>query len=285
MRRVAGIIMAVLLATAAGMLIGAKRLDDIAAARPDLALRSGADTYFIPSGFVRSGGWRIQLMRVAGCWDARDAAILAAAASISGCRSMRGVELALPLALLAPEVAQAFHKPQLKAVFWPSYEPPDEDIAALADALAGRGDFAARKIVLHEEWKLWRVESAASPWVYLLFDQPRSRDVREAARLYAGRCYRPVRMSDAGVTCSFALHAGASAVIEFALGPDEVMSFVPLREALLARAAEWRREARVSVKIPALGQDGLGAGVLVERDLVGRRLGVRGDLARLARGR
>ena len=43
------------------------------------------------------------------------------------------------------------------------------------------------------------------------------------------------------MTCSFALHVGTSAVLEFNLAADEMMSFVSLREALMARAGEWRK--------------------------------------------
>lgn len=282
--RIVGIILAVLAATAAGLLVGVKRLDEIAASRADLAVRSGGETYFIPSAFVRSGGLSVQLMRLAGCWDARDAPYVEAAASLSDCGKVHSIKLVLATSALGADVAQTIHKPSLTLFFWPEYRPPDEEIVAVDGAIAARGDFSGRQVTWREDWKLWRVEVAASPWVYLLIDQPRSGDMRELARLYAGRCYRPERVGDAGMTCEFALRVGSAAVVEFSLGADEMMSFVQVREALLARVAEWRREPQVSMKIAALGQDFLRARVFVERDFVRRRLGMRRELARAMRG-
>jgi len=241
MRRIVAIALAVVLVTGASALVGAKRLDEIAAARPALAVRSGSETYLIPTMYVRSSGLSVQLMRLAGCWDARDAAYVAAAASVVDCR-VRRVELALPSALFGDAVTETFRAPELKARFWSAYWPPQSDVVDLFDAIGGHREWVGRQVVLHQDWKLWRVESPTSPWVFVLTDQPRAGGLAELSRLYAGRCYRPERGSDAGMTCDFALRVGASAAIEFALGADEMMSFPSLHDAVLARVGEWRRE-------------------------------------------
>jgi hypothetical protein len=245
MRRVVAIIGAVLLATSAGALIGAKRLDEIAAGRPVLAVRAGAETYLIPTSYVRSGGLSVQLMRLAGCWDARDGAYFAAAASVVDCH-VRSVALALPAPLFGEAVTETFHASELDARFWPTYAAPTEDMRDLADAVHGQRDWSGRQVTLRADWKLWRVESPASPWVFLLSDEPKSGDLAELSRLYAGRCYRPERVGDAGMTCDFALRVGSEAAVEFSLGADEMMSFAGLRDVLLARVGEWRHEPNVA---------------------------------------
>jgi hypothetical protein len=244
--RVFGIVLAIVLAAATGLVVGAKRLDEVAAARADLAVRSGAETYYIPSEFVRSSGWRVQMARLSGCWDARDAAMLAGMSSMFDCSAPHGVALALPVAQLGEELAQSFHKQRLALVFWPHYEPTPDDLLPLANAFAGYGDFAQRQITLRQDWKLWRIETPASPWVYLTNGELRSRDGFELRRLYAGRCYRPEHVGDAGMTCDFTLRVGAEAAVQFSLGADEMMSFPSLRDALLARVVAWRRDAAVA---------------------------------------
>lgn len=245
MRRVVAVIGAILLAMGAGAVIGAKRLDEIAAARPVLAVRSGAEVYPIPTEFVRSSGLRVQLMRLAGCWDARDGAYLAAAGYAVDCGT-RHVALDVPASLFGADVADSFHKPKLEVLFWPTYSPPPDDVRDLSDAYQGRGDWTGRLVTVRADWKLWRVESAASPWVFLLSGEPRRGDAAELASLYAGRCYRPERVGDAGMTCNFVLRTGASAAIEFSLGPDEMMSFPAWRDGLQTLAADWRKAPAVA---------------------------------------
>jgi hypothetical protein len=246
MRRVVAVAMAVVLAMGAGALIGAKRLDEIAAARPVLAVRSAGETYFIPTEYVRSSGLRVQLMRLAGCWDARDGAYLEAAVSVVDCRA-RSVALTLPAPLFGETVAAMFRAPKLNARFWPAYVVPSEDLKDIADAMRGEREWAGRQVTLRADWKLWRVESTAGPWVFLLSDAPKRGDFAELSRLYAGRCYRPERIGDAGMTCDFVLRVGTEAAVEFSLGADEMMSFASLRDALLARVGEWRREPAVAL--------------------------------------
>lgn len=247
MQRLIAIIGAVLLTMGAGVLVGAKRLDEVAAARPVLAVRSGPETYLIPTAFVRSGGLRVQLMRLAGCWDARDGAYFVAAASFVDCR-VRSIALALPAPMFGDAVTETFRARELDARFWPVYVAPSQELADLAGAMRGQRDWAGRQVTLRADWKLWRVESTTSPWMFLLSAEPKHGDVAELSRLYAGRCYRPERVGDAGMTCDFALRVGAEAAIEFSLGADEMMSFVGLRDALLARVGEWRREPAVAMR-------------------------------------
>ena len=63
--------------------------------------------------------------------------------------------------------------------------------------------------------------------------------VRICNRLDAGRRYRPEPASDAGITCTFVLRIGNKAAIEYNLGPDEMMSFVPVRKGLMAKTSSW----------------------------------------------
>ena len=51
-------------------------------------------------------------------------------------------------------------------------------------------------------------------------------------------------MSDAGITCTFVLRIGPKAAIEYSLGPDEMMSFVPVRDGLMAKTSSWRKPHR-----------------------------------------
>lgn len=210
-------------------------------AHADVAVRAGEETYFIPARVVRTEGWQTDLMRAAGCWDARDAAIISGIQTLAGCDKVRRVSLALPISMLGLDVAMVVHKPVLAMTFWPVYEPPIDEVAGLMEAWGGKGAWAGRRSVLRADWQLWRLETPGSEWVYLLANAPQKGDEAELSRLYAGRCYRPEKESDAGMTCNFALRAGTSAVMEFALSADEMMSFAALREALMARASEWRR--------------------------------------------
>ena len=245
--RAVAILGAFIAAAAAALFFGKMQLDATANARGDVAVRAGSETYFIPAKFVRTDGYRTDLLRVAGCWDARDAAMISGIASLAGCDTSHRVPLVLPTSIFGLDVAMGIHKPQINAVFWPNYVAPDEVTAELADAWGGRGTWAGRRSILRADWQMWRLESAASPWVYLLANVPQKGDEAELGRLSAGRCYRPEKSSDAGMTCNFALHIGETAVLEFTLGADEMMSVVALREALQARAAEWRKGPAVAV--------------------------------------
>ena len=63
-------------------------------------------------------------------------------------------------------------------------------------------------------------------------------------------------MSDVGINCDFVLTVGPNAAIEYALGPDEIMSMVPLREGVVAATASWRDPGAVNrPREPAVAQN------------------------------
>ena len=88
-------------------------------------------------------------------------------------RTCGSVALALPVTLLDPTVAEGAYKRELDARFWPVYSPPLEEVDDLGAAIRGERDWAGRQVTLRAEWKLWRVESPATPWVFLLSDDAR----------------------------------------------------------------------------------------------------------------
>jgi len=248
MRWVMMILGALIVAAAAALFFGRMWLDATTQARGDVAVQAGKELYYIPAKFVRTDGWRTDLMRVAGCWDARDAAMVSGIGPMVGCDTVRRVPLMLPTSIFGLDVGLGIHKPEIEAVFWPNYVAPDEVTEELSDAWAGRGAWVGRSSILRADWQMWRLESGSSPWVYLLANVPQKGDAEELGRLSAGRCYRPEKSSDAGMTCNFALHIGETAVLEFTLGADEMMSVVALRHALQARAAEWRKGSAVALR-------------------------------------
>ena len=219
-------------------LIGLKaHLDRTAAKYPDVAVRAGSETYFIPRQFVRNDGWRADAQRLAGCWDAREAGLVPVAASVTACGE-RPLDLNIPANLLGLAAAEALRGHPLAATFWPSYAPPTEHLTQAAEAWRGQGAWTNRSVARRSDWQLVQIVSPASPWIYLLTAEPATGDL---AKVYAGRCYRPEPLSDVGMTCELVLRIGNRAAIEYALGPDEVMQFSVLRESLLAQASIWRR--------------------------------------------
>jgi hypothetical protein len=67
-------------------LLGVKAMLDLSSARyPDVAIRAGAATYFIPRTIILNGdSFSADLARVSGCWDVREAGMVQAAASVAG---------------------------------------------------------------------------------------------------------------------------------------------------------------------------------------------------------
>jgi hypothetical protein len=223
-------------------LIGLKAYVDHAHLKySDIAVKSGSATYFIPRAFVAGGGWRADLMRVAGCWDAREAGVLPAVAGLTTCGNERSLNLRIPSRSLGAEADAALRGSALDAVFWPSYAPPVAHLQQLVQAWAGQGEWAGRFVVRRDDWQLVRLESVRSPWVPLLTEEPQTADPSELAALYAGRCYRPDALSDVGMTCAVALRLDGGAVIEYAIGPDEGPSFAHLRQAVAAEAKGWMK--------------------------------------------
>lgn len=219
-------------------------LDRTALQYPDVALRAGEEVYYVPRDMVGGDkGFRADFQRLAGCWDAREPGLLPAAKVIAACGSAQSVRLKVAAKDLGIDAEIGLRGKPLALTLWPDYRPPGEHLPQLVDAWARKGSWADRRIILRADWMLFRVESAASPWVHLLTHEPEKGDDVELANLYAGRCYRPEQKSDAGITCTFVLRVGRSAAIEYELGPDEMMSFVPIRDALIAKTSSWLRPA------------------------------------------
>ncbi|NOT41194.1 MAG: hypothetical protein HOP13_11945 [Alphaproteobacteria bacterium] len=212
----------------------------------DVAVKAGTATYLIPRAFVEGGGWRADMMRVAGCWDAREAGVLPVTASAAGCGAERSLRLRIPARVLGAEVEAALRGKILDAMFWTSYLPPAGHMTQLAHAWAGHGEWAGRLVVPREDWGLVRLQSPRSPWVPLLTAEPQTGDPNELAALYAGRCYRPDALSDIGMTCAVAVRTAQGAVLEYELGPDEVGSFALLRQAMTALTAAWLSPQRTA---------------------------------------
>lgn len=211
---------------------------------PDIAVKAGAATYFVPRAYVADSGWRADLMRLGGCWDAREAGVLPVAASVANCNGERSLKLRIPARALGPEAEAMLRGKPLEAVFWTAYVPPAEHMPQLVQAWAGRGEWEGRLAVRRDDWGLVRLQTARSPWVPLLTAEPQTGDPSELAALYAGRCYRPDALSDIGMTCAVALRTAHGAVLEFALGPDEVGGFAMLKQAVAGAVAAWLVQQR-----------------------------------------
>jgi hypothetical protein len=217
-------------------------LDRTALQYPDVAVRAGEETYYIPREMIEgTNGFRTDFQRLAGCWDAREAGLLPAAAAIAQCGTAKSMRLDIAAKVLGADAEIALRAKPLDVTFWPDYEPPGEHLPALVEAWARRGQWAGRKIVLRADWMVFRLETPNAPWVHLLTHEPTNGDEAELRRLYAGRCYRPEPTSDAGITCTMVLRVGGNAAVEYELGPDEMMSLVPIRDGLVAATANWRK--------------------------------------------
>jgi hypothetical protein len=226
------------------LVIGTKAyLDRTVLQYPDVAVRAGADTYFIPRAMVKTEGWTADLQRLAGCWDAREGGLISAASELANCNGANGLPLKIPAQDLGADAQIGLHDKPLPVQFWRAYTPPDDHLPQLAKAWAGAGEWAGRRLILRADWRMFRLEAPGTPWVYLLKMEPQRGTAEELAGLYAGRCYRPEPMNDAGLTCNFVLPVGPGAAIEYSLGPDEMMSMVPLRDGLIAATSSWLRPA------------------------------------------
>ena len=226
-------------------LIGLKvHIDQSALKYSDVAVRTdGREVYHIPRSIIESGGWRDDLLRFAGCWDAREAGVLPMAASLAGCEARPALRLRIPAEQLGAEASAALNGQPLNASFWQSYTPPAAHMAMLSQAWAGQGEWAGRYVVPRDDWQSVRLETVNTPWVPLLVSEPASGDPAVLALLYAGRCYRPDAHSDIGMTCSVVIRLRNGAAIEYEVGPDQIGAFLALRSAVLGRVAGWRTGA------------------------------------------
>lgn len=222
-------------------LIGLKaHLDRAVLKYPDIAVRSGHEAYFIPRAMiVERDGWRGDLRRFAGCYDAREAGVIQASAIVAGCDAPQMLALSVPARALGFEAEGVLRGKPLVAVFWSSYVPPAEHLPQLAQAWAGRGEWVGRRAVPRADWSVVRLESAATPWVPLIAREPVAGET--IGSLYAGRCYKPEPLSDIGSTCTVVVRLGHAAAVEFSLGPDEVADLAAVRGGLAAAIAGWKR--------------------------------------------
>jgi hypothetical protein len=213
-------------------LLGVKAMLDVSSGRyPDVAVRAGASTYFIPRTLILNGDtFSADLARVSGCWDAREAGMVQATASIAGCERPR----ALHLDLSGVQASHPFAGRHMASVaFWRNYSPPVQHMQELAPQIG--------RVPTYERagWKMLRIDLPGSPWVYLFSRAPQSAE--DAQRVYAGRCYRSDIGTDIGMTCTVVERLAGDAALEYALGPEGVAEMAQVRADALSLLAKWRR--------------------------------------------
>lgn len=213
------------------LVVGLKaHLDLRARDHADIAVRAVGTVYRIPSAIVTNGeGWRVDLMRLAGCWDVRHAGLVPVLAPAVDCSEARA--LALDLARLE-ETPATLSAHAIDVVFWTRFEPPGSHLQALS-ALVGRvqPQHSSR-------WQLYRLDEPGTPWVYLLTHTPRT--VADVPAAYAGRCYRADIGTDIGMTCTLVERLPGGAALAFSLGPEGVVVMPDVRAQAVALAQGWR---------------------------------------------
>ena len=220
-------------------LLGLKALLDVSAQRfPDVAVRAASTFYRLPSVIVSNGeGWRSDLMRLAGCWDARHEGFVAGLAGVAGCDAPRALMLDVSR-LAAPPAQLAAHG--VDVVFWTRYNPPHSHLQALSP-LVGRvsTQFSAA-------WQLHRMDEPGTPWVYLMTREPLT--LADAAHAYAGRCYRADVGSDIGMTCTLVERLEGGAALSYSLGPEGVAMMPAIRDEVSTLVRGWSGARGVPVK-------------------------------------
>lgn len=213
------------------LVVGLKaHLDLRARDKADIAVRAAGAVYRIPSAIVTNGeGWRVDLKRLAGCWDVRHAGLLPALAPAARCSEARA--LALDLAKLEgrPAVLSAH---AVNVVFWTRFEPPVSHLQALVALVGSVGPQHSSR------WQLYRLDEPGTPWVYLLTHVPRTG--AEVADAYAGRCYRADIGTDIGMTCTLVERLPGGGALAFSLGPEGVVVLPDVRAEAVALAQGWR---------------------------------------------
>jgi len=204
-------------------------LDLSARDQADIAVRAAGSVYRIPTAIVTNGeGWRVDLMRLAGCWDVRHAGLVPALAPATDCAEARA--FALDLARLEERPAQ-LSAHAVDVVFWTRFEPPASHLEALSGLV---GQVTPKH---SSRWQLYRLDEPGTPWVYLLTYPPRT--VSEAAAAYAGRCYRADIGTDIGMTCSLVERLPGGGALSFSLGPEGVVVLPEVRAQAVALAQAW----------------------------------------------
>ena len=212
-------------------LLGVKAMLDLSSARHrDIAVHAGADVYHVPRSVVLNEDTvSADLARLSGCWDAREAGMVPAAASFAGCHEPRALHLELSrLASVPPLLARHASGVAL----WRNYEPPAQHLDEILP-VAGRAVTYARA-----DWGFQRLDVPGTPWVYLFTRPPLTADVVRAA--YAGRCFRSDIGTDIGMTCTVVERLPGGAAFEYSLGPDGVAELAPVRAEVNALLAAWR---------------------------------------------
>lgn len=205
-------------------------LDLRARDQADIAVRAADIVYRIPSSIVTNGeGWRTDLMRLAGCWDARQAGLVPALAPAADCDEARALALDLARLEVRPAQLSAY---AVDVVFWTRFEPPASHLQALSGLV---GQVAPQH---SSRWQLYRLDEPGTPWVYLLTYPPRT--VAEASAAYAGRCYRADIGTDIGMTCSLVERLPGGGALSFSLGPEGVAVLPGVRLEAVALVQGWR---------------------------------------------
>jgi hypothetical protein len=128
-------------------LLGVKAMLDLSSGRyPDVAIRAGASTYFIPRTIILNGdSFSADLARVSGCWDAREAGMVHATASVAGCDTPR----ALHLDLSGVQALHPFAGQYMTSVaFWRNYVPPAQHLQELRTAHRARADLRTGRLAV-----------------------------------------------------------------------------------------------------------------------------------------
>jgi hypothetical protein len=222
-------------------LIGLKAHIDLTAGKyRDVAVRAGNAVYFVPRNLVKNiDGWRADLLRLSGCWDARENGVVMAAASFAGCAEPQALQLDLTRLSRTIDGGIVPDGAPKDFALWRNYSVPGEHLRELRQAWAGEGAWMNRRVVGKGDWQLFRIESAGAPWIYLLSAEPeRSLDI---APYYAGRCFRPDSTGDLGMSCSFVSHLGYGVALEYTLDADNLSRFPLIRDRSAALVRSWRR--------------------------------------------
>jgi hypothetical protein len=223
---------------AGAALLGLKALVDLSARQhADVAVRTATFVYHLPAAIVtNAGGWRTDLRRLAGCWDARHTGFVAGLSGVAGCAAPHPLLLDVSR-LHEPPVQLTAHA--VDVVFWTRYDPPMSHMQVLS-AMVGRVETRYA-----DRWQLHRIDEPGTPWVYLLTREPRSRaDVADA---YAGRCYRADVGSDIGMTCSLVERLPGGAALAFSLGPEGVAVMPAIRAEVSGLVRGWSGPHQASV--------------------------------------
>ncbi len=213
-------------------LLGVKAMLDLSSARyPDVAIRAGAATYFIPRGMIlNEDTFNADLARMSGCWDVREAGMVQAAASVAGCDTPR----ALHLDLSGDQASHPFAGRHMADVaFWRNYAPPAQHLQELVPQIGKTAPYE------RPDWRLLRLDLPGTPWVYLFTQAPQ--DAADAGTRYAGRCYRSDIGTDIGMTCTVVERLAGGAALEYSLGPDGVAELAQVRADALSMLSRWRR--------------------------------------------